>query len=115
MPVYEWDRIEKERMNPLLVRQVIHGDNITIARLWMAKGCSVAEHSHHNEQISMIEEGALRFVLAGEEKIVKAGEVLRIPPHVPHSAEAILDSVAIDLFSPIREDWLRGDDAYLRK
>ena len=115
MPVYEWDRIEKERMNPLLIRQVIHGDNITVARLHLTKGCTVETHSHHNEQISMIEEGALRFVIAGEEKIVKAGEVMRIPPHVPHSAEAVEDCVAVDLFSPIREDWLRGDDAYLRK
>ena len=63
----------------------------------------------------MMEQGALRFVLAGEEVILKAGQVLRIPPHVPHSAEALEDSIAVDLFSPVREDWLRGDDAYLRK
>jgi quercetin dioxygenase-like cupin family protein len=74
----------------------------------------VPEHTHHNEQISMLEQGALRFVIAGQEKIVRAGQVLRIPPHVPHSAEAMEDSVAVDLFSPIREDWIRGDDAYLR-
>lgn len=115
MQVYEWERVQKEQMNPLLVRQVIHGGNITVARLQLRKGCSVGEHHHHNEQISMIEKGALRFVLNGEERIVKAGGVLRIPPNAPHSAEALEDSVAIDLFSPIREDWIRGDDAYLRK
>ena len=102
-------------MSPLLVRQVIHGDNLTVARLKLSKGCTVPVHSHHNEQISMIEEGALKFMIAGVEKVVKAGEVMRIPPHVPHSAEALVDSVAVDLFSPIREDWIRGDDAYLRK
>jgi quercetin dioxygenase-like cupin family protein len=63
----------------------------------------------------MIERGALKFVIGGVEQLVKAGEVMRIPPHVPHSAEALEDSIAVDLFSPIREDWIRGDDAYLRK
>ena len=86
-----------------------------LARVYLAKGCKVPEHSHHNEQISIIEEGSLKFVIAGEEKVVKAGEVLRIPPHVPHSAEAEEDCVGVDIFSPVREDWIRGDDAYLRK
>jgi quercetin dioxygenase-like cupin family protein len=115
MQLYEWDRIKKEQMNPLFARQVIHGRTMTVARLDMRKGCAVPEHSHHNEQISMIERGSLRFVLGGVEKIVKAGEVLQIPPDLPHSAEALEDSVAVDLFSPPREDWIRGEDAYLRK
>jgi quercetin dioxygenase-like cupin family protein len=115
MHVYEWERVQKEQMNPTLVRQVIHGEHITGARRQLRKGCSVGEHSHPNEQISMIEQGALKFVINGQEKVVKAGEVVRIPPHAPHSAEALEDSVAVDLFSPIREDWIRGDDAYLRK
>jgi quercetin dioxygenase-like cupin family protein len=63
----------------------------------------------------MIEQGSMRFVFGGVEKIVRAGEVLQIPPHVPHSAEALEDCIAVDLFSPPREDWIRGDDAYLRK
>jgi quercetin dioxygenase-like cupin family protein len=115
MQLYDWNQVEKEQMSPVLVRQVIHGDNITVARLFLRKGCAVAEHSHHNEQISMIEQGALKFVIGGVEQVVKAGEVMRIPPHVPHSAEALEDSIAVDLFSPIREDWIRGDDAYLRE
>jgi quercetin dioxygenase-like cupin family protein len=115
MQRYEWNQVEKEQMNPAFARQVIHGESMTVARVYLKKGCLVPEHSHHNEQISMMEQGALRFVLAGEEVILKAGQVLRIPPHVPHSAEALEDSIAVDLFSPVREDWLRGDDAYLRK
>jgi quercetin dioxygenase-like cupin family protein len=115
MQLYEWNQIEKEQLNPRVARQVIHGDTMTVARLYLAKGCFVPEHSHHNEQISMLEQGSLRFVIAGQEQVVKAGEVLRIPPHVPHSAEALEDSIAVDLFSPPREDWQRGDDAYLRK
>jgi len=115
MQQYEWTRIEKEQVNPTFARQVIHGETMTVARVYLKKGGLVPEHSHHNEQISMMEQGALRFVLEGQELILKAGQVLRIPPNVPHSAEALEDSIAVDLFSPIREDWIRGDDAYLRK
>jgi quercetin dioxygenase-like cupin family protein len=114
MQTYTWDQIENEQLSPVFSRQVIHGDNMTVARVYLKKGASVPEHSHHNEQISMMEQGSLKFVLAGVEKIIKPGEILRIPPHVPHSAEALEDCVAVDLFSPPREDWKRGDDAYLR-
>ena len=115
MQVYEWDLVEKEQLNPACARQVIHGETLTVARLYMSQGCKVPMHSHPNEQVSMIEKGALKFVLDGKDVVVKAGEVLQIPPHLPHSAEALEDSIAVDLFSPVREDWIRGDDAYLRK
>ena len=115
MQVHDWNRIELEQLNPKVARQVIHAETMTVARLKLAKGCLVPVHQHVNEQISMIEEGSLRFVLDGQEVIVKAGEVLQIPPNVPHSAEALEDSIAVDLFSPPREDWKSGDDAYLRK
>ena len=115
MQMYEWTKIEQEQVNPALARQVIHGETMTVARLFLSKGCFVPEHSHENEQISMLEQGTLRFVVAGQEQVIKSGEVLRIPPHARHSAEALEDSFVIDLFSPRREDWIRGDDAYLRK
>lgn len=88
---------------------------MTIARLEMQQGSFVPEHSHHNEQITTIEKGRLKFVLGGREVVIGAGESLQIPPNLPHSAEALEDSVAVDVFSPPREDWIRGDDAYLRK
>lgn len=115
MQMYEWSAVEREQLNPSFARQVIHGDSMTVARVYLRKGYTVPEHSHPNEQISMMEQGRLRFVLAGEPVIVKPGDVLRIPPNVPHSAEALEDSVAVDLFSPVREDWRSGDDAYLRR
>jgi quercetin dioxygenase-like cupin family protein len=115
MQTYNWDTVTKEKMNPLLVRQVIHSEKMTVARLEMSKGCLVPEHSHHNEQISTIAQGRVRFVLGGKEVVVGAGQVLRIPPHVPHSAEALEDAIGVDLFTPPREDWIRGDDAYMRK
>jgi quercetin dioxygenase-like cupin family protein len=115
MHTYDWASIEKERMNPFLVRQVIHGDLMTIARLELKTGASVPEHSHHNEQVSMVQSGRIKFNLAGVETTIGAGETVRIPPNVPHFVEVIEDCVVFDLFSPRREDWIRGDDAYLRQ
>jgi quercetin dioxygenase-like cupin family protein len=115
MQTYNWDTVKKEQMNPLLVRQAIHSEKMTIARLEMSKGCLVPEHSHHNEQISTVQQGRIKFVLGGTETILGPGQVLRIPPHVLHSAEALDDAIGVDLFSPPREDWIRGDDAYMRK
>jgi quercetin dioxygenase-like cupin family protein len=115
MQHYEWDKVEKEQLNASLARQVIHADTMTVARMYLSKGCVVPEHSHHNEQISMLEQGSAKFVVDGVERVMKAGEALRIPPHVRHSVVAVEDCVALDLFSPRREDWLRGDDSYLRK
>lgn len=115
MQIYRWDDVENEQLNAAISRQMIHGDTMTVARISLKKGGLVPEHSHHNEQISTVERGALKFVLAGVEKVVRPGDMLQIPPHVPHSVEALEDSVAVDLFCPRREDWIRGDDAYLRK
>jgi quercetin dioxygenase-like cupin family protein len=114
MPQYNWASVEEEQLNPLLGRQAIHGRHMTVARIRLRKGAVVPMHSHPNEQISMVERGALRFVLGGQEKILRAGDVLEIPPGEPHLVEALEDSLAVDLFSPRREDWMRGDDAYLR-
>lgn len=115
MKHYQWTGIPAEKMNPLVTRQVIHGDTVTIAKLVLLKGSHVPTHSHINEQLSMIESGSLRFNVDGREIVVRAGETLVIPPLVPHSATADEDCTATDVFSPIREDWIRGDDAYLRK
>jgi quercetin dioxygenase-like cupin family protein len=115
MDVYRWNEVTEEQMNPLVSRKCIHGSQMTVARLSLAAGAVVPMHHHVNEQISMIESGRLRFVIGGVEQIAEAGDAIRIPPNVPHTVTAEVDSVAVDLFSPIREDWIRGDDAYLRK
>ncbi|WP_158750481.1 cupin domain-containing protein [Acidobacterium sp. S8] len=105
-----------EQLNPLLERQFVHGEQAMLARLLLRKGCIVPEHSHLNEQISYILEGALRFILNGNEVVtVAAGEMLVIPPHVKHSAEALEDTIDLDVFAPPRADWIQGTDAYLRK
>ena len=114
MELHDWSRIEKEQLNPKAARQVIHGEKMTIARLFLAKGAVVNEHSHHNEQVTVLEKGRLLFLIDGERLELAAGQALQIPPHAVHSVEALEESVALDLFSPVREDWIRGDDAYLR-
>ena len=108
--------IPVEHLNPLLERQFVHGEQAMLSRLLLRKGCIVPEHSHHNEQITYILEGALRFTLNGDEVVtVNAGEMLVIPPNVKHSAEALVDTIDLDVFAPPREDWIQGTDAYLRK
>jgi quercetin dioxygenase-like cupin family protein len=112
--LYNWSQIPEEQLNDLVARQMIHGETMTIARIHLRKGAVVPMHQHPNEQISMVEHGRLRFVIAGQERIVQGGDMIAIPPNAPHLVEALEDSLATDLFSPIREDWIRGDDAYLR-
>jgi quercetin dioxygenase-like cupin family protein len=114
MALYNWQTVEEEELNPRLRRRVIHTRNMTIARMAIQKDAVVPEHSHAHEQVTMVERGALKFILDGREHTVSAGQALTIAPHAPHSVEALEDSVVIDLFSPCREDWIRGDDAYLR-
>ena len=109
-----WNSIELEDLNPLLQRQFVVGQNVMVARVLLRKGCIVPEHSHHNEQITYILEGALKFWIDGKEIIVNAGEVLTIPPHMPHKAEAVQDTVDLDIFNPPRADWIDKTDKYLR-
>jgi quercetin dioxygenase-like cupin family protein len=104
-----------EHLNPFIDRQFVSGERSMLARLILRTGCIVPMHSHENEQISYILEGALRFTLADKNIVVRAGEILVIPPHVPHSAEALQDTIDLDVFSPPRADWISGTDTYLRK
>ena len=109
-----WRSIELEDLNPLLQRHFIVGQNIMLARVLLRKGCIVPEHSHHNEQITYILNGALKFWIDGKEIVVRSGEVLTIPPHMPHKAEALEDTVDLDVFNPPRTDWINKTDQYLR-
>ena len=114
MKLYNWTEVIEEPLTPTATRQMIHGSTLTVAKLRTKKGSIVPTHSHVNEQITTMEKGAMLFVTPTEQIVVRAGESLVIPPNVPHSVESLEDCVAIDIFSPVREDWVRGDDAYLR-
>ena len=115
MEHYTWDRMEKEILSPTIARKIITGEKAMVAQVFLAKGAIVPEHSHESEQITYILEGALEFQIEGQTLVVSAGQVLRIPSHVPHAAVALEDTLDLDIFSPIRHDWLIKDDAYLRK
>jgi quercetin dioxygenase-like cupin family protein len=109
-----WKDVERERLNPLIDREMVVGDKIMLARVIMKKGAHVPLHHHHNEQVTYILEGALKFAIDGKEVVVHAGEVLCIPSNMPHEAWALEDTIDLDVFDPPREDWLNKTDAYLR-
>lgn len=115
MTVYRWSEIEKEQLSPDVARQVIHTERMTIARVHLRKGGVVAPHQHESEQVTMLVQGHLRFTIAGKPVIVEPGEMLHVPSGAMHQVEALEDSIAVDFFSPRREDWIRGDDSYLRR
>ena len=110
-----WHTIPLEDLKPLLQRQFVVGQEIMLARVLLKKGCIVPLHSHHNEQLTYILDGALKFWIDGKEIVVHAGEVLCIPAHMPHMAEAMEDTVDLDVFTPPRADWINKTDEYLRK
>jgi unsaturated pyranuronate lyase len=109
-----WKNVEREPLNPLIDREMLVGDKLMLARVIMKKGAHVPLHHHHNEQVTYILEGALKFAVDGKEIIVSAGEVLCIPPNMPHEAWALEDTIDLDVFDPPRQDWLNKTDDYLR-
>lgn len=115
MTVHEWNEIPLEEITPFFSRRVVHTSGMTIALLQLKKGGQVALHHHENEQVSMVHTGRLLFHIAGREVELGPGQTLEIPPNVPHSVDVLEDSEVSDLFTPRREDWISGDDAYLRK
>ena len=115
---YRWEDMPRERVSERLERRLITGDKMMLTHVYLEKGCIVPQHSHHNEQLTYVLEGALHFWIGedgGEEVTVRAGEVLVIPPNVPHKAEALEDTLDVDIFSPPRQDWLDKTDDYLRQ
>jgi quercetin dioxygenase-like cupin family protein len=112
---FRWDDLEYEPVTAQLRRRMITGERAMLAQVFLDKGSVVPRHSHDNEQFTYILEGALRFWLGenGEEElVVRAGEVLHIPSNVPHRAEALEDTLDLDIFCPPRADWLDGSDSY---
>ena len=112
---YRWEDMPREQVTDSLSRRYVAGERMMLAHLYLEAGSVVPMHSHHNEQITYVVEGALRFWIGGddpEEIVVRAGEVLHIPADVPHKAEALEDTLDVDVFSPPRQDWLDGTDSY---
>ncbi len=115
MHQFNWSSIPQEALNDKFSRKFIHGEKIMVAQIFLKKGCLVPEHSHASEQMTLLVTGLLRFIFGQEEKTISSNQAMNIPSNVKHSVVALEDSLAYDIFSPIRHDWLAGDDAYLRK
>jgi quercetin dioxygenase-like cupin family protein len=115
---YCWDDIPKERVSDLLHRRLIWGDKAMLAQVTLDKGCLIPKHRHVHEQFTYVLSGALHFWLGEDEKeeaTVRAGDVLHFPSNLPHKAEALEDTILLDVFSPPREDWIQKTDDYLRR
>lgn len=115
MEYQTWESVPLEMMSDMISRKVISGDKAMVAQVFLKKGAVVPEHHHESEQITYILEGALKFQIEGKEIVVRKGEVLSIPSNVPHRAVALEDTLDLDIFSPIRVDWLTRNDEYLRR
>ncbi len=115
MEYQTWESVPLEVMSDMISRKIITGDKAMVAQVFLKKGAVVPEHHHESEQITYILEGALKFEIEGKEVVVRKGEVLSIPSNVPHRAVAMEDTLDLDIFSPIRIDWLTNNDAYLRR
>lgn len=115
---HRWEEMERESVTAAIERRIINGDRMMLTHVYLRKGAIVPRHSHENEQFTYILEGALRFWIGedGAQTLdVRAGEVLHIPSNVPHKAEALEDTLDVDVFSPPRQDWLDKTDHYLRQ
>jgi quercetin dioxygenase-like cupin family protein len=116
--LYRWEDMPKEELKPDLHRRLVTAEQMMLAHVYLDKGCIVPQHAHENEQLTYILEGALRFWLGEDESEVvdvRAGEVLHLPSNLPHKAEALENTLDVDVFCPPRQDWLDGSDAYLRR
>ncbi len=115
---FRWDDMPRELVTDGIERRIITGERMMLAHIYLRRGAVVPRHSHDNEQLTYILRGALRFWLGedGSEVVdVRAGEVLHIPSNVPHKAEALEDTLDVDVFSPPRQDWLDKTDDYFRR
>ena len=104
--LHRWDEIALLKVTEMISQKVITGEREMLAQIYLKRGALVPIHSHESEQMTYILQGALRFLVGGEEIIVREGEVLHIPSFTPHQAEALEDTFELDVFSPIRQDWL---------
>lgn len=114
---HRWDDMPKEHLTEFLDRRFLHGERLMLAHIYMKKGCLVPRHQHENEQVTYVLQGTILFKLGADgekERLLKAGDVLVLPSNLPHSAEALEDSLSLDVFGPPRQDWIDGTDAYLR-
>ena len=107
--LHRWDEIALDKITEMISQKIVAGEREMIAQIYLKRGALVPMHSHDSEQMTYVLQGSLRFLVSGEEIIVREGEVLHIPSGTPHQAEALDDTFELDVFSPIRRDWLDSE------
>jgi quercetin dioxygenase-like cupin family protein len=112
---YRWVDVPSEQITDAIARRFITGDSVTVGRFELKQGGRVPSHSHANEQVSIVLSGALLFRIDGQETIVRAGEVMQIPGHAAHEVEVLEDTLVVDVFSPVRQDWIDKTDTYFKR
>jgi quercetin dioxygenase-like cupin family protein len=112
---YRWNDIAQEAVNPSTLRKYVTGEHVTVARFELSRGGVVPRHAHANEQVTCVLSGALKFKFDEREIVARAGDVVQIPGTLAHEVEVLEDSVAIDVFSPVRRDWIDKTDDYFRR
>jgi quercetin dioxygenase-like cupin family protein len=113
--LHRWDEIALEKVTEMLSRKIVSGEREMLVQVYVKRGCLVPMHAHDSEQMTYVLQGALKFLIAGEEITVREGEVLHIPSGVEHQAEALEDTFELDVFSPIRGEWLETADEFARR
>ena len=113
--LYRWDELALEKVTEMISRKIVTGEREMLAQIYLKKGALVPMHNHESEQMTYVLQGALKFLIGGEEITVREGEVLHIPSWVEHQAEALDDTFELDLFAPIRQDWLDHTDTYFHR
>ena len=108
--LYRWDELALEKVTEMISRKIVTGEREMLAQVYLKRGCLVPMHAHESEQMTYILQGALRFLVDGEEVVVREGEVLHIPSGIPHQAEALEDTLELDVFSPVRAEWVDAAD-----
>jgi quercetin dioxygenase-like cupin family protein len=112
---YRWADVPNEQITSTIARRFITGDSVTVGRFELKQGGVVPSHAHANEQISIVLSGALRFTIDGQETIVRAGEVMQIPGNAAHQVEVLEDTLVVDVFTPVRQDWIDKTDTYFKR
>jgi quercetin dioxygenase-like cupin family protein len=112
---HRWSDLNGEQINPSIVRRFITADHVTIGRFELKSGGVVPLHAHENEQVSVVISGALKFRIGGHETVVRGGEVMQIPGNVAHEVEVLEDTLVVDVFSPVRQDWIDKTDSYFNR
>jgi quercetin dioxygenase-like cupin family protein len=109
--LHRWDEIALEKITEMISQKIVAGDREMLAQIYLKRGALVPMHAHESEQMTYVLQGALKYHVGAEEIVVREGEVLHIPSRVPHQAEALEDTLELDVFSPVRTDWLSDGDA----